>query len=140
MSSKRLAQRIAMVSAVCLLAAGPAFAQPPEATAYWISFPTGSTALHQNDKETIRGVASYMKLHPDLTAIIEGKADAAGSQEYNERLSEKRAEAVLEALVHEEGIPVTRTRLYWTGERLPNVPTEAEQAELQNRVVVVTLR
>ncbi len=144
-------RRFALVSAVSLLAAGPtlarsalaqsaAYAQPPEPTAYWVSFPTGSAQLHQNDLETIMGVANYMKKFPDLFATIEGKTDTVGTSDYNEHLSEKRAEAVFEALVYTNGIPASRTHIHWTGEHLPNVPTADQQAELQNRVVVITLR
>ncbi len=133
-------RRFALVSAVSLLAAGPTLAQPPQPTAYWISFPTGSTQLHQADHETIKGVANYMKLHPDMMATIEGKTDTVGTSDYNEHLSEKRATAVFEALVYENEIPASRMHIHWTGERLPNVPTADQQAELQNRVVVITLR
>ncbi len=132
--------RFALVGAISLLAAGTTLAQPPAPTAYWISFPTGSVQLHQADHETIKGVANYMKQHLDLVATIEGKTDTVGTQDYNEHLSEKRANAVFEALVYENGIPASRTHIHWTGEHLPNVPTADQQAELQNRVVVITLR
>ncbi len=140
MSPSKVMRRTALVSAVSLLAAGSTLAQPPAPTAYWISFPTGSAQLHQNDHETIKGVANYMKQYPDLFATIEGKTDTVGTADYNEHLSEKRAFAVFEALVYENGISASRTHVHWTGEHLPNVPTADEQAELQNRVVVITLR
>lgn len=140
MSSSPVMRRFALLSAVGFLAAGPTLAQPPATTAYWISFPTGSSELHQSDLETIKGVANYMKLNPDMFATIEGKTDTVGSPEYNDRLSEKRAGAVFDALVYQNGITASRTHMHWTGERLPNVPTVDQEAELQNRVVVITLR
>ncbi len=140
MSDSGVKRRIALLGAVSLLTAGPTLAQPPEPTAYWISFPTGSAQLHQNDLETIKGVANYMKKNPDMFATIEGKTDTVGTSDYNEHLSEKRAVAVFDALVYGNGIPGSRTHIHWTGEHLPNVPTADEQAELQNRVVVITLR
>ena len=140
MSRSRFMTRFALVGAISFLAAGAALAQPPQPTAYWISFPTDSTQLHQADHETIKGVANYMKQHPDMNATIEGKTDTVGTPQYNEHLSEKRAMAVFDALVYENDIPASRTHIHWTGERLPNVPTADQQAELQNRVVMVTLR
>ena len=140
MSQSRMMSRFATVAAISLLAAGTTLAQPPQPTAYWISFPTGTTTLHQADRETIKGVANYMKQHPDMLATIEGKTDTVGTPEYNDRLSEKRAIAVFDALVYENGIPASRTHVHWTGERLPNVPTADQEAEQQNRVVVLTLR
>lgn len=139
MSSNLIYRRSALVG-VLGLAALPALAQPPEATAFWISFQTGSTQLHQQDLDTIKSVANYMKQYPDLMATIEGKTDTVGTPEFNDRLSEKRTIAVFDALVYVNGIPASRTHMHWTGERLPNVPTDDQQAELQNRVVMITLR
>ncbi len=111
----------------------------PEPVAYWVSFPTGSTVLHRADLETIHGVVAKMEADPALYASIVGKADTVGTPDYNKELSEKRATAVLEAMVHRYGAPETRIDVSFTGERLPNVPTGDEQAELQNRVVMITL-
>ena len=110
----------------------PGPAQPPEATASWISFPTGSTELHQQDLDTIKSVANYMKQYPDMMATIEGKADTVGTTEFNDRLSEKRTIAVFDTLVYVNGIPASRTHMHWTGERLPNVPTADQAAERQS--------
>lgn len=116
-------------------------AQPPkpEPVAYWVSFPIGSAVLHRADQETIHGVVAKMEADPGLYASIVGKADTLGTPDYNRDLSEKRAMAVLEAMVHRYGAPETRIDIRWTGERFQNVPTEDEQAELQNRVVLITL-
>lgn len=140
MSQSRVRTRIAMVGAMSLLAA-PVLAQAPGAssTAYWVSFPSGSTVLHQADQETIRGVASMMKRDTALHASIVGKADKVGTKEFNEELSKKRTDAVYEALVRGNQIAADRVDVHWSGERLPNVPTQDEQAELQNRVVEVML-
>ena len=139
MSQHRVMRRFAIVGAMSLLAAVPVQAQPPEPTAFWISFPLGTIELHQADHESIRAVANYMKRDPVLFATIVGKTDTVGSAEYNERLSEKRAVAVFDDLVYGNQIPASRTHIHWTGEHLQNVPTADQQAELQNRVVVITL-
>jgi OOP family OmpA-OmpF porin len=96
--------------------------------------------LHQADIETIKGIANYIKQYPNLSATVEGKTDKVGTKEYNEHLSEKRANAVVEALLHRNGIAASRVTVHWAGENRPNVPTADEQAELQNRVVMVTIR
>jgi len=139
MSQSRIGTGLALAGAMSLLAVGAALAQPPNPTGFWISFPTGSTELHTADHETISGVAAYMKRNPALVASIVGKTDTVGSAEFNEQLSKQRATAVFEDLVYKNGISATRVGLQWSGERLPNVPTADQQAELQNRVVVITV-
>ena len=107
---------------------------------YPIHFSTGSAALDAGDQETIRSVASMMQHTPTLVATIIGKADAVGSDEYNKRLSQQRAEAVFEALVYNNKVEESRVELRWTGERLPTAPTGAEMPELTNRVAEITVR
>ena len=74
---------------------------------------------------------------PTFVATIIGKTDSVGSAEFNEHLSQRRAEAVFEALVYSHKLPENRGRLHWTGERLPYISTADEQAESQNRMVAI---
>jgi len=81
-----------------------------------------------------------MERNPALVATVVGKADTVGSVEYNEKLSQRRAQAVFDALVYTYKMPATRVGLRWTGERELVVPTGENKAELQNRVVNIILR
>ncbi len=81
-----------------------------------------------------------MQGDPAVTATIIGKADTVGSKDFNEKLSQRRAEAVFEALVYANHVPENRVELRWTGERLPYLSNEEEKEESQNRVVVIILR
>lgn len=135
----------ATAGAIALLGAvGAATAQPvpeaPAATIYPVSFPTGSIALHQNDMETIHGVAAMMARDPSLIATVLGKADTVGTAAFNEHLSQRRAEAVFAALVQTYKVPASRVVMQWTGEREPVVATADNTPELQNRVVEIILQ
>lgn len=143
MSKSRVTRRFAATAgAVSLLAAYTAAAQSPQpqATIYPVSFPINSVELHTADQETVHGVAAMMERNTALVATVLGKADTLGSPEYNEKLSQRRAQAVFEALVYKYNVPASRVELRWTGERLPTVPTGDQAAELQNRVVDIILR
>ena len=94
-------------------------------------------ALTPEDQDHIRVVATMMQSTPTFVATILGKTDSAGSADYNEHLSQQRAEAVFEALVYTNKVPENRVQLHWTGERLPFVSTADEQAESQNRMVAI---
>jgi outer membrane protein OmpA-like peptidoglycan-associated protein len=145
MSSSRV-RNIAAACALSLFAGFAASAQqqqtqqlPPGSTTYPIHFPTGSYKLDPADEDTIRAAAAKMQGTPKLHATIIGKADAVGSAELNEHLSQRRAEAVFEALVYTNKVPEDRVDLHWTSEHLPFVGTADEQAEAQNRVVALIL-
>ena len=114
--------------------------QQPGARAYPVHFPTGSDKLDAADQDTIRGVAGSMQSNPELNATIIGKADTAGSAELNEKLAQRRSEAVFSALVYTNHVPENRVELRWTGERLPYLSTEDEKEEMLNRVVEIIVR
>jgi OmpA-OmpF porin, OOP family len=142
MSQSRVARTVAAAAAFSFFAAYAATAQspPPGAAIYPVHFATGSSELDQGDQETIRGVAAVMQGNPALIATIEGKADTVGSQELNEKLSQRRAQAVFEALVYTNKVPENRVELKWTGEQLPTVSTADEEALRTNRVVEIFVR
>ena len=85
-------------------------------------------------------MAAAMQGDPALIATIEGKADTVGSQELNEKLSQRRTQAVFEALVYTNKVPENRVELKWTGEQLPTVSTADEEALRTNRVVEIFVR
>jgi outer membrane protein OmpA-like peptidoglycan-associated protein len=135
----------AAAAAFSLFAASATLAQsmreglPPGSTIYPVHFPSGSYQLDPADQDTIRAVVSKLKADPALIAAIVGKTDATGSAEFNQHLSERRAQTVFEALVYANNAPQEKVEVYWTGEHLPIVSTADEQAESQNRVVAIAL-
>jgi OmpA-OmpF porin, OOP family len=145
MSQVHVTRRFAMAAAMSILPAFAASAQathsfPAGSVTFPVHFPIGSAKLGSEDLDTIRGVASRMKGAPHLNATIIGKADTLGSAEYNEHLAENRSRAVFEALAYTNKVPETRVQIQWTGEHLPVVSTADQQAELQNRVVLIVLQ
>ena len=112
---------------------------PPSATAHFIYFPTGGYALDPKDQDQIREVAGLMQSNPDFVATILGKTDSVGSMEFNERLSQRRASAVFEALVYDNKVSETRISLCWSGERLPFTATADETAQAQNRMAAIVV-
>ncbi len=78
-----------------------------------------------------------MQSTPAFVATIVGNTDSVGSADFNEHLSQRRAEAIFEALVYTNKVPENRVQLHWTGERLPFVSTADEQAESQNRMAAI---
>jgi outer membrane protein OmpA-like peptidoglycan-associated protein len=112
---------------------------PADATAHFIYFPTGGYRLDAKDQDQIRDVAGLIQSHPDFVATILGKTDSVGSPGFNERLSQRRANAVFEALVYDHKVSESRISLCWTGERLPFTSTADQTAEAQNRMAAIVV-
>ena len=109
----------------------------PQCTTHFVYFSTGSHALTPEDQDHIRDVAAMMRSTPTFVATIVGKTDAAGSADFNEHLSQRRAEEVFEALVYANKVPENRVQLRWTGERLPFISAADEEAESHNRMAAI---
>ena len=129
-------------AAVALFAAHAGTAQevknlPPGATAHFIYFPTGGYALDAKDQDQIHDVAGMIHNTPDFVVTILGKTDSVGSAGFNEHLSQRRANAVFEALVYDNNVSENRIQMCWTGERLPFIVTADETAEAQNRMTAI---
>ena len=110
---------------------------PTTCTTHFVYFATGSHALTPEDQDHIRDVAAMMQSTPSFVATIVGKTDLVGSADFNEHLSQRRAEAVFEALVYTNKVPENRVQLHWTGERLPFISAADEEAESQNRMAAI---
>ena len=66
-----------------------------------VLFDVGQASLKPGGRRAIANLAKFMREHPERGIVIEGFTDDRGSREANQRLSERRAEAVRQALVRE---------------------------------------
>jgi OmpA-OmpF porin, OOP family len=73
-----------------------------------LEFATGKADVRPEYRGEIAKVAEYMKQYPTTTAIIEGHTDNVGSAAANMRLSQQRAENVVNYLVENFGIERSR--------------------------------
>jgi OOP family OmpA-OmpF porin len=68
---------------------------------------------------------------------VEGFTDKTGSKEYNETLSRKRADAVVEYLVAQHDVPIYRIHMIGLGEQKPIDEAKNREARAKNRRVEV---
>jgi outer membrane protein OmpA-like peptidoglycan-associated protein len=83
-------------------------------------------------------LADFFKRYPQRTAVIEGYTDSVGSETSNQALSDRRAQAVMAALVG-EGVPSTRLHSTGFGEARPVGPNESADGRRMNRRVEVVI-
>ena len=77
-----------------------------------------------NRTELAQQCAIIRSTDPGVKLWVVGHADAAGSDRFNLRLSQRRADSVVEFMIDECGVSVERFRSVGRGEMdlLPNVP------------------
>ena len=85
-----------------------------------VLFDTGQHTLKPGAREKLATVAGILLAYPDLSLEVDGHTDNVGDADYNQALSERRAEAVRGYLV-QQGIPTTAIAAFGFGESQPVV-------------------
>lgn len=100
-----------------------------------IYFDTGSDRIRPESSPTLKEIGQMMKDHADLQLIIEGHTDNVGAAASNQSLSEKRAEAVRQALVETYGVDAARLTAKGLGATKPVAPNDTPEGRQNNRRV-----
>ncbi len=103
-----------------------------------ILFATNSSDLQPTAKDNISSLAKILNKYPDTNIIVEGDTDNQGTEEYNQRLSERRAQAVAD---YAKGLGVLSERFttIGRGETNPVASNETVEGRQQNRRVEVAI-
>ena len=99
-----------------------------------VYFDTDKATLRADAKRDLRNDVSWLKSHPKDKVTIEGNCDERGSDEYNDQLGQRRADAVKHYLVR-HGIKSKRLTTKSFGKSQPVDPGHDESAWRQNRRV-----
>jgi OOP family OmpA-OmpF porin len=99
-----------------------------------VHFEFDSAKLTANARKILNKVADSLRNHPNLDITIAGHTDSLGSAEYNKRLSQLRAESVMNYLVA-SGIKQSRMKAVGYGEERPIASNATEEGRAQNRRV-----
>lgn len=103
-----------------------------------VLFDTGKAQLKSGARRSLEKLASVLKQNPERNIIIEGFTDSVGGQSYNISLSQKRADAVKEAL-QELGIDESRMRVRGYGEEYPIASNNNVAGRQLNRRVEIII-
>jgi outer membrane protein OmpA-like peptidoglycan-associated protein len=99
-----------------------------------ITFVTDSARLTKDGRRVVREAAEVLEEHPEVEVRIEGHTDSVGTPRHNQRLSERRAEEVLDRLV-DLGVDRDRLTSKGYGESTPLVvPRTFADLEKNRRV------
>lgn len=100
-------------------------------------FDFDKAVLRPDHYAELNEVASVMKANPDLKVELDGHTCDRGPEKYNQKLSERRAKAVLDYLVN-NGIDPQRLSWKGYGETQPAYPNTSEENRAKNRRVELT--
>ena len=104
-----------------------------------ILFDVNEATLKPDAKLVLSKLSGILLLMPDLGATIEGHTDSTGSSEYNQRLSERRAESVLKFLESQE-VATDRLASVGYGMTQPIAENETTEGRRKNRRVEIVIR
>jgi len=99
-----------------------------------VLFDTAKYTLRPGAREKLARVAGIIEGHPGLKIQVEGHTDSVGSDDYNIKLSENRAETVRTYLV-EQGIMPTNVTAQGFGKTLPVADNATAAGRQLNRRV-----
>lgn len=104
-------------------------------------FQHDNSELRPESLDELQKLGELVKRNPNATFSIEGHTDFTGTQEYNQRLSERRAESVKAWLVTNLGIAPDRIQTVGFGSAKYIVPAEKSIDEQQpNRRVEIVIK
>ncbi|HEY2843607.1 MAG TPA: OmpA family protein, partial [Bryobacteraceae bacterium] len=99
-----------------------------------VLFDTGKSTLRSGAREKLAKVSGVILGHPGLRLEVEGHTDNVGGDEYNQRLSEQRAAAVRDYLVH-QSLSADAITVKGFGKTQPVVSNDTAAGRQRNRRV-----
>jgi len=104
-----------------------------------VQFDSNSARLSNIAKAKLDEVALKMKEDPDARALVIGYTDNRGSDAANQRMSERRAQAVKDYLVQRHGIDAARITTEGRGAADPVASNDTAEGRGENRRAVVII-
>jgi outer membrane protein OmpA-like peptidoglycan-associated protein len=100
-----------------------------------ILFDVGKATLTQDLKTNLAKIAGILTIYKDANVQVEGHTDNVGGEEYNQKLSEKRASNVMEFLTSPGGIAAARLTSVGYGFTKPIADNATKEGRQKNRRV-----
>jgi len=103
-----------------------------------VTFRSDSSSINSGFYQVLDSVAIILKEYSDTSITVVGHTDSVGDAQYNQGLSEQRAQSVASYL-RSQGILGQRFNVMGVGEQRPVASNSTREGRAQNRRVEITL-
>ena len=104
-----------------------------------VTFELDRDEVREQFFDEIQEVTDFMQQYPDVVAELEGHTDDRGAEQYNQDLSERRAESVRQVMIDRFGINGSRITTRGYGELQPVASNETSEGRARNRRVITII-
>jgi outer membrane protein OmpA-like peptidoglycan-associated protein len=104
-----------------------------------VLFDFNSASLRSSSRDELREMANVFNQYNDTTIVVAGHTDSVGSESYNQRLSNRRANTVSNYL-EDVGVRGSRLDAVGYGESRPKSSNSTSSGRQQNRRVEIYIR
>lgn len=103
-----------------------------------VLFTSGKADLKTGATGNLNKLIAFLNEYPDRTVMIEGYTDSIGSDDYNQGLSQRRADSVKTYLMG-QGVGSARLSASGRGESTPVASNDSESGRQENRRVEIVI-
>ena len=121
-----------VIAAIPLVLAAGTMAETAERGVVNFAFDSDNVSKEKYHEGAAR-LAKIMNENEWLNVLVIGYADSTGSEHYNDHLSQRRAEAVVDKMVNNHGIARDRFDAVGLGISNPVASNDTEEGRAQNR-------
>jgi len=100
-----------------------------------VKFDFDKSVVKPNSYADIKNLADFMKQYPATHTTVEGHTDSVGPDAYNQKLSQRRADAVKKVLTQQYGVESSRVNSVGYGKTRPVADNSTEAGRAVNRRV-----
>jgi OOP family OmpA-OmpF porin len=104
-----------------------------------VFFDFDKNILTEADLKELPKAVAFVKKYPGAKIRLDGYTDSIGTDEYNMKLSERRATAVKDYLIKEAGVSSSKITAVGHGEADPVADNKTEEGRAKNRRVEISI-
>ena len=104
-----------------------------------VFFDFDKNILTEADLKELPKAVAFVKKYPGAKIRLDGYTDSIGTDEYNMKLSERRATAVKDYLIKEAGVESSKITAVGHGEADPVADNKTEEGRAKNRRVEISI-
>jgi OOP family OmpA-OmpF porin len=94
-----------------------------------VNFDFDKSDIRKADEAELKKAIDFVKKYPHAKVELEGHTDGKGTEQYNQKLSEKRAEAVKQYLIKAGAVDKARISAKGYGKSKPIAPNKTEKGK-----------